>query len=84
MDLYSNLILFYQNIPYFGGKSTNFIAVLAQNTFVCSCRPGLHWSAVNISLLIRKIHEACHGNHGSISSLSLAFSTKPFLILKEN
>ena len=53
MNFYSNLIIFYQTGPYFGGKLTSFVAVLAQNTFVCGCRRVLYYFKVNISLLGR-------------------------------
>ena len=51
MDLYSNLAIFYQNSPHFGGKLTSFAADLAQITCVCGCRPVFHYSKVNIRLL---------------------------------
>ena len=53
MDSYSNLTLFCQNSPYFGGKLTSFVAFLAQNTCVYGYRPILHYYKVNISLLGR-------------------------------
>ena len=51
MDFYSNLIIFYQTGPHFGGKLISFVAILAKNTCVCGCRPVLYYFKVNISLL---------------------------------
>ena len=53
MDFYSNLTIFYETSPHFEGKWTRFVAVLAQNTRVCGCRPELYYSKVNIGLLGR-------------------------------
>ena len=51
MDFYSNLIIFYQTGPHFGGKLTSFVAVLAQNPIACGRRLVLYYSKVNISVL---------------------------------
>ena len=45
----------YQTSPHFGGNTTSFVDVLAQNTCVCvcGCRPVLYYSTVNFGLLGR-------------------------------
>ena len=53
MDFYSNLTIFSQTSPHFGGKLTSFVTVLAQNTHVRGCRPVLYYLKVNISSLGR-------------------------------
>ena len=53
MDFYSNLTIFYQTSPHFGGKLTSFVTVLAENQCVCGDRPVLYCSKVNISVLER-------------------------------
>ena len=53
MNFYSHLTIFYQKSPHFEGKETRFVATLAQNTCVCSCRPGLYYPKVNIGWLER-------------------------------
>ena len=53
MYFYSNLIIFYQTGPHFGGKLTSCVAILAKNTCVCGCRPVLYYCKVNIIILER-------------------------------
>ena len=53
MNFCSHLTIFYQKSPHFEGKETCFVAILAQNTCVCSCRLGLYYSKVNIGWLER-------------------------------
>ena len=55
IDFYSNLAIFSQTSHHFGGKLTSFVAVLAQNTIECGCRPVLYYFKINISLLERFI-----------------------------
>ena len=51
MDFLTNLAIFYQTSPHFGGKLTSCVAVLAQNTSVGDFRPMLYYFKLNISLL---------------------------------
>ena len=57
MGIIDNFLLqprhFYQANPNFGGKSTSFVAALAQNTCVHGCRLVLYHLNFNISLLSR-------------------------------
>ena len=53
MNFYSNLTISYQIGPNFGGKLTSFVAVLAQNPYVCACRRGLYYYKANIGSLGR-------------------------------
>ena len=48
MNFYSNLTIISPTNPNFEGKLISFVAILAQNTCVCGCRPGLYYSKVNI------------------------------------
>ena len=55
MNFYSNLNILSLANPNFEGKWSHFVAVLAQNTCLCGCRPGLYYSKVNIGWLGRLI-----------------------------
>ena len=82
MDLHSNLSIFYQTSPHFGGNLTSFVAILAQNTCVLDCRPVLCYFKVNVSLLERfmkpgtGIIDGCLLQHHSFISNSPIFGGK--------
>ena len=53
IQFHSNLTIYYQTSPYFGGNLTSFVAVLDQNTCVQGSRSLLQYSEVIIILLGR-------------------------------